>query len=299
MADPQHDAAETRLGLLFAVAAFGAWGVVPLFWKQLGAVSSDQLVAHRVVWSALILSLLVLRRGLGGQVRAVFSHPGTLRWFALSAVLIGTNWFTYLYAVATDRIVDASLGYFINPLVNVVLGRLVLGEQLRRLQLVALALATAGVGLMAYAAGGVPWIALVLSASFGSYGLVRKQAPAGALAGSVVEQVLLVPVALGYLVWLASQGSGALGQVDAWTTVLLMGTGVVTAFPLLWFSEAARRLPLSTVAFAQYLSPTGQFLLGVFVYHEPFGVERLVAFSFIWAGLGVFTYQLWRRTRGR
>jgi chloramphenicol-sensitive protein RarD len=284
-----HDA--ERTGLLYAFAAFGVWGVVPLFWHQLNHVPAPELLAHRMVWSAPMLWFVARWRGTLDEVGALVRDRRRLPWLMLSAVLLATNWIVYLTAVQTDRVVEASLGYFINPLVNVLLGLVFLRERLRPGQWASLALAVAGVGVLVVRAGVVPWLSLLLAASFGLYGLVRKQAPAGALSGSLVELGMLAVLGSAFLGWRGAHHLGALGHADARTHALLLLGGLVTAAPALWFAEAARRLPLSTLAFVQYLSPLGQLLVGVLVYHEAFDTPRAQGFGLLWAALAVYTLE--------
>ena len=230
-------------------------------------------------------------------MRRAFAEPSTVRVLFASGALLLVNWGVFIYAVATGRVLGAALGYFINPLLSVLLGTVVLRERLRPLQWLAIALASAGVVQMAVRSGGVPWIALVLASSFGLYGLLRKIAPVDALAGSTIETGLMAPLGAAYLGWLHFTGKSAFARGDVATDALLVAGGLVTAVPLVWFTAAARRLPLATVGFLQYIAPTGQFLVGLLVFHEPFAARDLVAFGCIWAGLAVFTADLIRLRR--
>jgi chloramphenicol-sensitive protein RarD len=286
---------EARRGLALGIAAYAFWGVVPLYWRLLRHVDAVEILAHRTVWGIIAFAILAAAFGVGPAIRAALRDRRALIALAVSGALLAVNWGVFIHAVATDHLLDASLGYFINPLVSVLLGMVVLGERLRRLQWAALALAAAGVAQVALARGGLPWIALVLAASFGLYGLLRKTAPVDALAGSTIETGFIAPLGAGYLVYLAATGGGALGHVDGASHALLALTGLVTALPLVWFTAAARRLPLSTVGFLQYLAPTGQFLSAVLIFREPFAARELAAFVCIWAGLVVFSIDLWRR----
>jgi chloramphenicol-sensitive protein RarD len=287
---PDGASSERAVGVASAVLAFGIWGVVPIFWKLLGDVPAPDQTAHRIVWSTAVYGALVVATGKVGLLRDAL-RPERARWFVVSGTLIAGNWLTYLYAVQHERIVEASLGYFINPLLNVMLGAWLLGERLTRSAQLAFALATAGVAILAWLGGAVPWISLLLAGSFATYGVVRKRAPADALVGSTVESAVLAPLALG---WLALAGTYELG-VTPRSDALLVASGVVTAAPLLGFSAAARRLNLSEIAFLQYLSPSTQLLVGVWVFGEPFGPGRAAAFGLIWAGCLVFTVDLARR----
>jgi len=272
--------------------------VAPLYWRLLGGIDALELVAHRTVWGLVTFVAVSAVMGALPAVAAALRDRRARRALAVSGVLLACNWGVFIHAVASHHVLHASLGYFINPLISVVLGMVVLGERPRRLQWLAIALATAGVVQVAVHAGGLPWIALALACSFGLYGLLRKTAPVEALVGSTVETAFMAPLGLTYLGYLAATGGGALGHTDVATHVLLVTTGLVTAVPLVWFTAAARRLPLSTVGFLQYLAPTGQFLSAVLLFGEPFAIGDLAAFACIWAGLAVFSIDLWR-ARGR
>jgi chloramphenicol-sensitive protein RarD len=291
------DPSEIRRGLGYGVAAYGLWGIVPLFWKLLAHVDPIEVLAHRVVWGMLTFVITVHFARATPTLRAALGDRRTLAVMMLTGTLLAINWGVFIGAVATDHLLDASLGYFINPLVSVALGTLVLRERLRRLQWIAITCALIGVALLTWQLARVPWISLVLAGSFGLYGLVRKTARVDSLVGSTIESVLLLPLALIWLAVLAAQGGGQLGRVGIAEHLLLVATGVVTAGPLLLFTSAARRLPLATVGFLQYLAPTGQFLLAVFLYDEPFERAQLLAFGFIWIGLLVFSLDLWRQQR--
>lgn len=279
---------ETRTGLIYAVGGFLLWGLSPIFWKQLGSVPAEQQLAHRVIWCALLmLGFLLLRGELAALLRTV-SRAKTLATLVLTTLLIGSNWFFYIWAVATDRILHASLGYFINPLVSVLLGVVFLGESLRVKQKVSVVIAAVGVALMAWRLGYLPWISLVLALTFGLYGLLRKTVAAGPEQGLAIEAWILSPVAALYLLW--GETPGAWNSAGWGLNLLLVGTGLITALPLIGFTHGARRLPLSTVGILQYIAPTCQFLLAVLLYNEPFDQARLVAFLFIWTALGLFTW---------
>jgi chloramphenicol-sensitive protein RarD len=286
-----------RTGLAAAVAAFLMWGLFPLYWKLLAAVPALEVVAHRMVWGLVSVAIWVTLRGRWADARAVASRPATVLRLAGSGALISLNWLLYIWAVINDHVVEASLGYFINPLVNVLLGVLVLRERLGRAQWIAVALATAGVAVLTLWHGRLPWIALALAVSFGLYGLARKTVGADAVVGLLWETALVTPLAAGYLVVLGQRGSGAFGAVDLATSALLALGGAVTAVPLVLFAVGARALPLSTVGFLQYLSPSLQFLLAVFVFREPFTPVHAASFAFIWAALAILTWDLRRRLR--
>ena len=281
--------AAAKSGALAAAICYFAWGLVPLYWKQLAGINPVELIAHRHVWSLGLVLLLVLAQGTFGQVRAALGRPRSLGLNFLSATLLTANWLIYVWGVNTGHVIECSLGYFLVPLVNVAVGRLVLHEHLRRLQWVAIGCAAAGVAVMVAQLGRPPWIALALAGTWGGYGLLRKKSPLGSLIGLTVETLLLAPFAVGFLLWQHHTGAGALGRVDAATQLLLASSGVITAVPLLLFAYGARRIRLSTMGLLQYLAPTVQLALGVWVYHESFSRDRLTGFALIWAGLALYT----------
>jgi chloramphenicol-sensitive protein RarD len=282
-------AAERRSGALAAASCYFLWGLVPLYWKQLAAVDALELIAHRHVWSLLLLGVLVGIQGGFTGVAAVLRDARTLGTHALSATLLTANWLVYVWGVNTGHVIETSLGYFLVPLVNVAAGRFVLHEHLRRLQWLAITLAAGGVTLMIVQLGRPPWIALVLAATWGGYSLMRKRSTLGALAGLTVETLLLTPLAAGFLAWQHHTGAGALGRVDLPTHLLVLSSGIVTAVPLVLFAYGARRIRLSTLGLLQYLAPSVQLLIGIWVYHEPFARDRILSFSFIWAALVLYT----------
>lgn len=284
-------------GLIAALACFIAWGLVPIYWKQLPGVSPSEMVAQRIVWTLLVVSLLLTgQRGW----RDIAGHWSlyTLGWAALSGLAITVNWWLFLWAVSTDRVVDTSLGYFLMPLFNLVVGLVVFRERLRRWQWAAVAIAGVGVTLALLAHAGSPWLSLALCGSFGLYGALRKQSHLDSLPGLFFETLTLAPLALLWLAWAEHAGQAMFGLRHVHASLFLMGGGLVTAFPLLWFSHAARRLPLSTVGFLQYIAPTLSFLVGTVLYHEPVTRTRLIAFGWVWAALVVFTAEMaWQRRR--
>jgi len=281
---------------LQGVLAYGLWGLVAAYWKLLAHVSPLELIAHRAVWGLFAFVAITFAFGQGPALRLALRDVRLVGVMFVSATLLALNWGIFVWATLNGHLLDASLGYFINPLVSVALGTIVLGERLRRLQWLAIAIATTGVALLAWRVGHVPWIALTLALSFGLYGLVRKTARVEALVGSTIETILMAPIAA---VYLATLGGGAIAHTDPGTMALLFSTGVVTAVPLVLFTSAARALPLSTVGFLQYLTPTGQFLLAVLAYGEPLAHDRLIAFVWIWAGLIVFSIDLVSAGRSR
>jgi chloramphenicol-sensitive protein RarD len=287
-----------RSGLAAAVGAFAIWGLFPLYLRPLASVAAPQIMAHRIVWCCLLVFAWLAARGELGAVRTALANPSS-RWrLTASALLISVNWLLYVWAVNNDHIVDASLGYFINPLVNVCLGVLVLSERLNRAQWAAVVIAAFGVAYLTIATGGVPWISLVLAATFGTYGLIRKVVAVDSVPGLATETLLLAPLALGWLLWCEHQGTGALGHTSPAINALLVGSGLVTALPLALFAYGARKIPLSTLGLVQYLGPTLQFLIGVLVFREAFSHTRAIGFAIIWSALAIYvTDSLWRNRR--
>ena len=284
-------------GPLAAALAYILWGLFPLYIKLVAHVPVLEIVLHRSLWALVfVLALLALRRQFG-WLAPVLRQPRTLAIFGLSALLLGGNWLLYVWAVNNGRVLDASLGYFINPLVNVLLGFVVLHERPRPLQWAAVALAAGGVLWLAAGAGHVPWVSLLLAASFGFYGLLRKTAPLGAIEGLALETLLLGPLAAAALLWLGASGQGHFLQGDGRTDVLLLAAGPATAIPLLLFAYGARRVTLATLGLLQYLGPSIQFVLAVFLYHEPLGASRGVGFALIWAALALYSAESLRLMR--
>lgn len=282
-------AAQARSGALAAITCYFLWGLVPLYWKALAAVDPLELIAHRHVWSlALLLALIALQRDFG-DIATALRDGRSLRIQFLSATLLTGNWLVYVWGVNTGHVIETSLGYFLVPLVNVAAGRFVLKEQLRRLQWIAIAFAVGGVGFMILQHGRPPWIALVVAGTWGGYSLMRKQSKLGAITGLTVETLLLAPFAVAFLVWRHYAGTGAFSRVDLPTHTLILCSGIITAVPLLLFAYGARRIRLSTLGLLQYLAPSVQLGLGIWVYHEPFSRARALSFSFIWAALALYT----------
>jgi chloramphenicol-sensitive protein RarD len=278
-------------GLAYALLSFSLWGVFPLYWKMLSHVPPQQILAHRIVWSMIFLFIILAWRRDRIFIQYL-SSPKIAGTLILSGALIACNWFTYIYAVNNDHIVDASLGYYINPMVNILLGVLFLRERLSRLQLIAVAFAFAGVGYLTFHYGKLPVLSLVLAFSFGLYGLVRKKANLLSMPGLMVETLLLTPVALWYLWHVNTLGTGAFWHYSLKADLLLILAGPVTALPLFWFGIAATRIPLSTVGFMQYLAPSIQLLIGIFIFSEPFNSAYMISFGLVWIGLGIYTYSI-------
>lgn len=280
--------------MVLGIAAFGLWGLIPLYFKAVASVPPLEVLAHRVLWSIVVLGLVVGWRRQWREVSSALTTWRVLRVLLVSTVLIATNWFVFIWAVINHRILEASLGYFINPLVSVMLGMVFLGERLRRLSWLAIAIAVVGVILQVAIAGSVPMVALILASSFGLYGLLRKTASVNASVGLLVEILLLGPIALAYLVAHNQQGNLVFGSGSTEVDLLLVAGGLVTAIPMMCFNSAARILPLSTLGFLQYIAPSGQFLLAVLVFGESMTLARTVSFVCIWCALALFS---WDRAR--
>ena len=289
---PSH--ADAGTGLLYGVCAYLIWGCFPVYFKAFGSIPALQIVSHRIVWSVVFLMLLSLRPGRWNAVRTALSDRRSLLILLSTAVLIATNWLVFIIAVGHGEVLQSSLGYFITPFVSVLLGLVFLKEQLRRLQLVALLLAATGVITLTIRYGSIPWTALILAVTFGSYGLLRKVVKTDALAGLTVETIVLGPFACAFLLLADWRGEGAFLAGGTGVDLLLMSAGVVTAVPLLLFAAAARRLRLATIGFLQYITPTMHFLLAVLVYGEPFSPAHLASFLCIWAGLICYSWDAWR-----
>ncbi len=275
-------------GIWYAIGAYVAWGLLPIYLHWLRQVPPLQIVAHRIVWACVLLGVIVFATEGARVFRRAVSQPRVLAIYTAAAVLIAINWLVFVWGVAIGQIVEVSLGYFINPLVSVVLGIVFLGERLRGWQWLPIALAALGMLYLTAIHGTVPWIALALAFSFGVYGLVKKTAPLGALFGLTLETAILLIPATAYLFYVEAHGSGVFTHDAGALTLLLIGSGAVTAVPLLLFAAAARRIPLWLIGMLQYIAPTLQFLLGVFVYHEPFARNQLIGYSLVWLALFIF-----------
>lgn len=288
---------ETRRGYLYGLAAYGIWGLFPIYWKLLKPSGAVEILANRILWSAVccVLLLAVLRqwRWIGAVVRS----PRTVAKLVAAAVLVAGNWGTYIYGVNSGHVVETSLGYFINPLVSILLGVVVLRERLRRPQWIAIAVGVAAVAVITIDYGRLPWIALTLACTFGCYGLTKKTLGLPAARGLFAESAVLALPAAGYLAYLAFTGTGTLGTVSAGHTLLLVGAGVVTAIPLLCFASAANRLPLSAIGVLQYVAPILQLGCGLLLFHEPMPPAELIGFALVWVALAIFTADLVRQAR--
>lgn len=297
MSDPHS---QRRAGLLFGLGAYLAWGVMPLYFKALAHVSALEIVAHRVIWSMVFMAALVALWRRWPAIRAALGTGRVLITLLITTLLIGTNWLIFIYAVVSGHVLEASLGYYLNPLVNVLLGVVLLKERLSRAQVFATLLAAAGVAVLAAGAGSGLWISLTLAATFAVYGFLRKIVAVDSLEGLSIETALLSPLALAWLVWLQADGSAAFASVTLTTDLLLVLGGAITAIPLLMFTAAARRLPYSTLGFLQYVAPSLQFLLAVLAFGEPLTTAHLICFAAIWTALAVFSFEGLRSAhRGR
>lgn len=286
------DVIERRRGLAYGVLAYGLWGLAPAFWKLLAHVDAPELLAHRAVWGLGTFALLVVIAGHGAALARALRDRRTIGLMFVSGALLAINWGIFVWAATRGHLLEVSLGYFINPLISVAIGTLFLRERLTWLQWLAIGLAAIGVCVLTWRAGRVPYISLLLAVTFGVYGMIRKLAKVDSIVGSTIETGLMVPFAIAYLVY--DHAHGVIGHGTVADHALVITTGVVTAIPLMLFTSAARRLPLSTVGFLQYLAPTGHFMLAVLVYDEVLAHEKLVAFGFIWTALAVFSVNLWR-----
>jgi chloramphenicol-sensitive protein RarD len=288
-----------KKGIMYGIGAYLLWGIFPIYWKWLETVPAIQIISHRVIWSFILLALIIfVTRQWKAFRSAVLSRRVVLIYLA-SAILLSINWLTYVWAVNAGFVVETSLGYFINPLLSVVLGVLFLRERLRPWQWVPIGLAAIGVVYVAVSYGQFPWIALTLASSFGIYGLIKKAAPLGSLHGLTLETGLLFLPAVALLIYMEGMGQGAFLHSGPVADLLMVGTGVVTTIPLLMFASAAQRIPLSTLGVLQYITPTMQFLLGVLVYHEPFNQSHLIGFCIVWLALIMFWGEGYLKSRRR
>jgi len=274
-------------GVIYAILAYVSWGVLPLYWKHLDTVPAMDVLAHRILWSSilsLVLCLLIRRN----ELRKYFTHLKSLVRLAITGMLVSVNWGVYIYAIISGQIVEASLGYFINPLVVTVLGMIFLGEKMSKTQITAFLLAITGVAYLTINYGHFPWIAILLALTFGVYGLMKKQMNYDSMSALAVETTLVAPIALGYLIFGASNAASFFTSQDFSVPVLLVLSGVVTTLPLYWFGTAAVRIPLYSIGFFQYIAPSIKLFIGIYIYHEIFTATHAVSFSFIWAGLALY-----------
>ncbi|MBS8259107.1 EamA family transporter RarD [Roseibium polysiphoniae] len=296
------DQAEIKVGLAYAFGAYGLWGFLPAYYKLTDTVSADFIVAHRIVWAVLLVGLFLVIMRRFDEVLEIWRTPKLVGLLSISATLVSLNWLVFVWAIGQEKVLDISLGYFINPLVSILLGLVVLREKLTRLQGVAVGLATLAVATKAVLAGGLPWVSLFLAFSFAGYGYLRKIIPVRATPGLFIETSLLSPIALGYLLLNLSWGADAFVLEKPWVLVALIGSGAVTAVPLVMFSAGARRLPLVLVGLLQYIAPSLHFIMAVFVWGEPLDQTTLMTFVIIWVALAVFSFdslRRWNRERER
>lgn len=277
-----------RLGFLACLGCYTIWGLLPLYFRALGHIAPEEMLAHRIIWSVPTGLILIVIAKNWSQLKAALTKR-RIMWLSLSALLIGINWLTYIWSVSQERVMEASLGYYINPLINVLIGAVFFTERLRLAQWVSVAIAAVGVAIMTYALGYLPWIAMVLCFSFAFYSIIRKQVQVDSRAGFVVEAAMLAPLALIWFGWFMQQPGGRLIGDGGWDIPLLLASGPITAIPLILFAIAAKRLRLSTIGMMQYLGPTLQFIISVFIFKEAFGWTHGLAFACIWTALIVFT----------
>jgi chloramphenicol-sensitive protein RarD len=286
-------------GILYGAAAYTFWGLLPIYWKALQIVPAAQILANRMVWSlAFVLVLLAVRRQ-WAWLSPTLKNRRVVFIYTITALLLSVNWFVYIWAVNAGYVIETSLGYFINPLFNVLLGVLFLKETLRRGQVIALSLAAGGVAYLTFSYGAFPWIAMTLAVTFGVYALIRKVAPLESTQALTLETAVMFLPALAYLLFVQANGTGAFGNIDTRTTLLLAGAGLATGLPLLLFGAAAKRITMTNLGLLQYIAPTLQFLLGVYAYNEPFSRQQLIGFGFIWLALLVYSIEGIRHSRQR
>jgi chloramphenicol-sensitive protein RarD len=284
-------------GLAFAIAAYLMWGGLPLYLKAISHVPALEVVSHRIIWSVPVASIILIILGRTRDIQTALKSPKLLAMETLTAALISINWLTYVYAISTQRTLDAALGYYINPLFSVFLGFILLRERMRPLQWVAVCFAIGAVVVLAYELGSLPWISLTLTLSWGFYALFKRSLPIGPNQGFLLEVLVLSPIAIGYLMYLWINGTHSFANVSWSTTMLLMGSGVVTAVPLIVYANGAKLLRLSTIGMLQYIAPTFIFLTAVFIFDEPFGWEKKIAFPMIWVALAIYSASLIKTRR--
>jgi chloramphenicol-sensitive protein RarD len=291
MENPKNQ--DTLRGFGFALSAYVLWGFLPLYLKAVSHIPAIEVVAHRVLWSVPVAGLILIVLGRTSDLGRILRDPKALAMGCITATLVSINWGVYVWAIAAERTLDGALGYYINPIFSVFLGAMLLGEKLNKLQWAAVGLAAAAVGVLTYANGSLPWPALALTLSWGFYAYFKRSLPIGPNQGFLLEVLILSPVALGYLIWLGGQGGGHFVPLtmDMW---LLMGCGIVTAVPLMLYANGAKGLRLATIGIMQYIAPTMIMLIAVFVFEEPFGSARAIAFPMIWAALGLYTFAMFR-----
>ncbi|NDV28640.1 EamA family transporter RarD [Desulfovibrio sp. JC010] len=278
----------THDGLIYAAGAFILWGLLPIYWKSLEEVPALELLCNRIVWSLVFVGILLTCKKRWAEVKTALADKKGKLLLTLSSCLIGTNWFIYIWAVNHDHVVDTSMGYYMTPLMNALLGFIFMKDRLNRMQGLAIMLAACGVAYSIIDYGHIPYIALTLAVSFAFYGLVRKVMKVESLPGLFIETAVLTPISAAYLIWLAFSGEISIYKIGLTDNILLLGAGAATSMPLIFFAHGARRLRLVTLGMMQYIAPTLALILGVFVYHEPFNSARLITFAFIWSGIAVY-----------
>lgn len=294
------EAVRAKQGVFFALAAYTCWGIAPIYFKLIKQVPAFEILAHRIIWAFCLVLVLILALKRMDRIMPIIRSPKLMLRLSLATMLLGTNWFIFIWAINNDHLLDASLGYYINPLLNVAIGIAVFGERMRRLQLIAIALAVVGVAIQVVTFGAIPWVALTLATSFAIYGAIRKRLPVDSISGLWLETTLLVPVMLGYLVFFADSEASNMLTNDWSLNALLVAAGLVTTVPLLCFTAAAQRIRYSTLGFFQYIAPSLMFLLAVLVYGEPLNSSKLVTFAIIWSALALYTIDsILQRQRNR
>lgn len=288
---------EHKRGLVFGLAAYGLWGVFPLYWRLLEPSPALEVLAHRVIWSVVFSSLLIAISRQFFEIKAILKRPKAMMWLFAAAITVTINWGVFIYGISIDRVIEGSLGYFINPIFTVLLGVLVLGERLRTLQWIAVVFGFIAIVVFTIDYGHPPYIALALASSFAVYGLIKKQVGVGAVPGLTIEAGLAAPFALGFLYWLSQQGESTVGQISTLHTIAAIGGGVVTAIPLLLFAGAANRIPLSTLGILQYVGPILQFIIGWLIFSEPMTQGRWIGFALVWTAVVVFTWESFAHRR--
>lgn len=294
---PRVQDGDTPRGFAFALSAYLLWGFLPFYMKAVGHIPAFEVLAHRVVWSVPVAGLVLLAVGRTADIRAAIRSPRILGMAAVTAVFITVNWTTYIWAISVGHALDTALGYFINPLFSIFLAAVLLKEKLSPLQLVAIALVVVAVAIITINAGGLPWVALVLTVSWGFYAFFRKTLPVGPNQGFFLEVMMLAPFCLAYIIYLESTGQGHLRETGLFDTLLLMASGLVTAVPLILYANGAKLLRLSTIGLMQYIAPTMIFLIAIFAFHEPLDTVRLFAFGLIWVALLVYSWPMIRQAR--
>ncbi|MFP6583043.1 MAG: EamA family transporter RarD [Candidatus Hydrogenedentota bacterium] len=297
MSTKQQIPDQTQKGVICAVGAFTIWGLNPIYFRMIRQVSATEIIAHRVIWMIILLLLAVTFTRKWGVLKGYLTNRRLMGMMVITALLISTNWLAFTWAVTHDRVLHTSMGYFINPICNVFLGMVFLRERLRPGQTVSVVLAGIGVGYMIIQHGSLPWIAIILPITFGTYGLLRKQIQIDSFNGLLIEAIILTPIALGYLVYLSTQSAVVFLEEGTGLKLLIMLSGPITIAPLMLFAAGVKRIPLSTIGVFQYIGPSLTFLLGVFVFKEPFDSVQLVTFTFIWVSLIIFTFEGLRHSR--